>query len=480
MAVSPADGPENADHPTRAKTLSNWLTFLAALGGLVIGVLLLWGVWDGKQVAAAFTRVGGETRVETALEASRFWLTPPQIVVETQVSGTKADASQLMLGAAQCAVAHDAPLLFTSANPKRQHLVDATISDWRRIETTNGPGRPEVITAQKQRDIWRAPALPEIITIQDHADVTRCLANGDLADIDRVSTLEASNAILRLPRVRVEKTLAPVVVFAAAIEPGDPPDVAVGLALAAHMARANGEDVSLVVVPHYLESDLELENKLQSQHKPVMSGVVLGQTPTVPEDTRALLRQLLTSRDRQGVLAQVQDNLGSVGPLFAALLAVAGFGAAAQKTPEITRQIPGLTHSAAESALKVTRGTLKRISAIAPFTGGIPRRIDGVKPRLECIRRIIRMPKNYGEPTPARAALLAHLEAGQSVTVWLLSQWKITGKVTGEYDDTSTVLRLENVKLEQQHHEMEADSVLVPVQEIQLIGVNVREPPQLP
>jgi hypothetical protein len=114
-----------------------------------------------------------------------------------------------------------------------------------------------------------------------------------------------------------------VVVFAAAIEPGDPPDVAIGLALAAHMARANEGKVSLVVVPHYLESDPALEHKLQSQHEQVTGGVVLGETPTVPEDTRVLLRQLLTSTDRQGVAAQLQANLGSVGSLITALLALA-------------------------------------------------------------------------------------------------------------------------------------------------------------
>ena len=96
------------------------------------------------------------------------------------------------------------------------------------------------------------------------------------------------------------------------------------------MARANQEDVSLVVVPHYLESDPELEQKLQSQHELVTGGVVLGQTPTVPEDTAVLLRQLLTSTDRQGVLAQVQANLGSVGSLIAALLALAGLAAASR------------------------------------------------------------------------------------------------------------------------------------------------------
>ena len=81
------------------------------------------------------------------------------------------------------------------------------------------------------------------------------------------------------------------------------------------MARANHEKVSLVVIPHYLESDQELEPTLQGQHELVTGGVALGQTPTVPEDTRALLRQLLTSSDRQGVLGHLQNNLGSVAPL---------------------------------------------------------------------------------------------------------------------------------------------------------------------
>jgi hypothetical protein len=280
------------------------------------------GVWDGKPAAAAFSRVGGTTRVETALEASRFWLTPPRLVVETQAHASQ----QIMLGAARCAMAHDAPLLFTSPEPRLQQLVDATIDDWRNVETTH----PEWITINRQRDIRRAiettlpefrpiQYVPEVITINNQPEVTQCLGNGDPAGVDGVSTLDVSNPIIPLPaQVPPRQTLSPVVVFAAAIEPGDPPDVAVGLALAAHLARANGEKVSLVVVPHYLESDPELEHKVQSQHEQVTGGVVLGETPTVPEDTRVLLRELLTSTDRQGVAAQVQANLGSVGSLIAA------------------------------------------------------------------------------------------------------------------------------------------------------------------
>lgn len=78
---------------------------------------------------------------------------------------------------------------------------------------------------------------------------------------------------------------------------------------------------------------------------------------------------------------------------------------------------------------------------------------------------------------PARAALLADLVPNQNVTVWLHSQWKVTGNVVGRYDRTMTVLRLKDAKLEKPRHqpEPEADCMLVPVEDIQLIRVNVRE-----
>jgi hypothetical protein len=487
-ARAKAQGKTQAE--TRAKTVSNWLTFLAALGVLVVGIWLLWGIWRPPPVAAAFTRVGGATSVETALEASRFWLIPPQLVVESQ-----ADASQqIMLGAAQCAMAQDAPLLFTSPDPKRQQEVDATISDWRKIETTH----PEVITVRSRvafdgrsetlPELTTFQDLPEVITIQNQAEVKNCLPNRDPADVAGLSTLQVPNPLIRLPQVPPQRTLAPVVVFAAAIEPGDPPDVAVGLALAAHMARANREDVSLVVIPHYLESDRQLEKKLQSQHKLVSGGVVLGQTPTVPEDTRALLRELITSTNRQGVLGQVQANLGSVGPLIAALLALAGFGAAAGVAPQITPQVVDGTSTLIRGTPKVIRGILESLRR-----GPEPEK-DKSKPRIRVPRPIrviskligsiikgVCMPRNKKEPTPARAALLAGLEPDQDVTVWLHSQWKVTGTVVG-YDAAMTVLQLRDAKLMQKGFLSESKADMrVPVQDIQLIRADVRrtsEPPE--
>lgn len=104
------------------------LAFAAALVVLGIGVWLLVDLWGGTPTAAAFTRVGGETHVETALEAARFWTPAPTHVVTVAPGANK----QTILRAAQCAMTYDAPLLFDSADPKRQRMVDAAIASWAR------------------------------------------------------------------------------------------------------------------------------------------------------------------------------------------------------------------------------------------------------------------------------------------------------------------------------------------------------------
>jgi hypothetical protein len=320
-----------ADLWKRLKSISTWVAFLAALGVLVFGVwLLLLDVFGSRQVAARFTRVGGVTQIVTAVDASRFWRTPPRPFVTIRAKQT-----QLMLGAGLCAAAHDAPLLCTSPFQKRGRVVDATIKEWSNIAGTTDY------------------QLRNQIRIENYGDVTHCLATGNLADLNRVSTLKVSDPVVRLPEARIEQklikiqvkqTVAGVAVFVAPLAPGDPPDVAVGLALAAHTARVLGKQVSLVVVPRYLESDPGLEKQLENQGELVTGGVVLGQVTTVPEDTRALLRQLLTSTDRHDVLSQIQANLGSVGPLVTALLALLALGAATRLAPEIGRQVVRFEH----------------------------------------------------------------------------------------------------------------------------------------
>jgi hypothetical protein len=121
---------------------------------------------------------------------------------------------------------------------------------------------------------------------------------------------------------------------AAPSEKRDLPDVAVGLALAAHMARdhPNLGGVSLVLVPEYLEADPALENNLRAQHGEVLGGVVLGSDGRISDDTRTLLRQILRPTDRGAILGALQANRGNVEGLIAAILALLLAAAASAAT----------------------------------------------------------------------------------------------------------------------------------------------------
>ncbi len=273
----------------------------------------------GPPVAVSFTRVGGTTRVETALEASRFWRQPPRLIVEVGPGATKAQ----MLDAARCAMVKDAPLLFMSRDAKRNRLEATTIGAWQAV----APG-----SAKRQR-------------------IRGCVPHGQ-SDIGGVSTLAVPRRLLRLHRIGISGTLNPVVVFAAIWAPKDPADVAVGMALAAHLERANRETVSLVVVPRYLEDDPGLEHQLRSQRETVKDGIVLGSTSVLPEDTRTLLRQLLRPADPQGVLAQIQSNLEAAGALIAALLGLVTFGAVAPALILLIREFIGIPRSTTPQIIK--------------------------------------------------------------------------------------------------------------------------------
>jgi len=357
-------------------------------------------------------------------------------------------------------MAYDAPLLFTSPNPKRQRRVDARINDWREIEIREGP------------------LLPEVITIQTQHAVNNCRASRTPASVAGLSTLAAPNQPLQLPHAFVPRdTLAPVVVFAAALEPADPPDVAVGMALAAHMARADRE-VSLVVVPHYLESDPELENKLQGQRELVSGGVVLGQTPTVPEETRVLLRQLLTSRDQLGLIAQVQGDLADVETFMTALLALLGASVLVREGPEIKDQASWLIR---EAGPPVARAGHQVAAKAGPPVARAGHQV--AKAVRQAIKKVVRKPMTNG-PIPAIADLRIALRDQQHVTIWLRNGWTITGTTGGQvsrteqgHDPTVTVLRLDNVTLEKAAAKIgTANCVLVPIGDIDLIATGFSNP----
>jgi hypothetical protein len=408
--------------------------FLIALAVLWIGLFLLLDALKGRPVAAAFSRVGGPTRVETALEASRFWRTPQRVVT------TSANAPQeTMLVAADCAMRLDAPLLFTSPDENRQQPVNRMIDAWR---TSAGPGDP--------------PRFKPV-EVPNGRDVTSCVHDGGPPHPlpDGLSTLEVSNRQLDLPGVEVREKLASVVVLAAAKAPREIPDVAVALALAAHMAREDGQ-VSLLVVPRFLEADPELKGQLRGRRELVAGGVVLGQTGVLPEDTRILLHQLLTSTDRPGILAELKTTLGSLTPLIAALLAFLGALMASKVGPDLAKATsnaaPDLERAISQRASDLEQAISQRASDLTE--GG--RRI---------MERVITTQR------PRRTGL----RSGQEVTVWLRSGWRVIGKVSHGKDgaDVPAVafLQLSAAKLARDEYESEqtAEMTLLPVEDIELI-----------
>jgi hypothetical protein len=363
-----------------------------------------------------------------------------------------------MFRAAQYAMFHNAPLLFTP-QPTKQ-LDNAAVRRW-------NAAKP------------KGSNLPNISTIENNSRSESC---DNLVGVSGLSTLKASNQLFQLPRqVAVRGNLAPVAVFAASKGPHDPPDVAVGLALAAHLARAahtptTGPQVSLVVVPpRYLEADPQLETQLRDQRGLVQGGVVLGSTHILSEDTRTLLRQILTSTDKQGVLGEIRTNLGLVQPLMAALLALLGLGAAAAVAPELGKDIVEYGQRinkpksiyAGPDVVEYGQGTKKpeSISGKGPV---VTETKPGTPPGGETTAE--QAPAVENEWLPA----LGDARRGdRPVTVWLRTGRVVTGKVDGERS-TARVLRLYDAGQLEPKPGYRADFLLVLFDDIELIGANVQ------
>jgi hypothetical protein len=210
-----------------------------------------------------------------------------------------------------------------------------------------------------------------------------------------------------------------------------------------------------------------LENQLGSQRELVAGGVVLGQTITVPEDTRALLRQLLTSTDRQGVLGQMQANLGSVEPLVAALLALIGFGAAARVGRDLKPQVVVLGHQVAGLGHQVTERTGQQLQGW----------------RSIMVNVLSRRGHERQTATPAGDDWRTALGDNRNVIVWLRSGTKVSGIANKWYPadadqgkdradvSTITILRLDDVTYTREGDPPErAEFVWVPVEDIAMIA----------
>jgi hypothetical protein len=257
------------------------------------------------------------------------------------------------------------------------------------------------------------------------------------------------------------------VVLAAAKTRGDLPDIAVGFALANHLAKAYGH-ASFVVVPRYLEANARLEQQLRNEHQLVTGGVVLGQTGIISDDTRALLRQIITATNPQGTLAQIKGSLGDLGIALAALFALIGVLTAARVAPALIG------------------GGAGWIRDVLPIFPPLERR-ENMGPETEEPRRSV-IP-GRGRRTGAEAVsegrkpFLLRQIGEPEVTVWLRSGWRITGKLRPDDDQSNDsgsaseyVVEVTAPRLRREGDEdREADRVRLRLADIELISIGDRE-----
>ena len=123
--TSKANG--KTDRPAIVKRVGILVLLIAGAASAFIGASQLHGIYHPPPVAAAFTRIGGPTRVETAIDASRFWFKSPACFVTIPASAGQG----IMLRAARFAMVNDAPLLYVPQNLKRRQQLRATIANWR-------------------------------------------------------------------------------------------------------------------------------------------------------------------------------------------------------------------------------------------------------------------------------------------------------------------------------------------------------------
>lgn len=302
------------------------VTLIFALVAVVIAGLLLWTALSPPPVAADFTRVGGANRTETAAAAATFWLSPPKRYYEV---APKADAGTV-LRAADCAMRDNAPLLFVP--------LDGTIPPVEKQLTSHWAGAvPVPVDTQTVPCPGNLPGGMHTLTSNG-----RALPGGREIGVNFA--------------IHPRADLASFVIFAASVsssdtrsppspkarrETRDLPDVAVGMALAAHIASGpNARHVSLVVIPSYLEANPGLEESLRDQDQAVNGGIVLGGDARVPDDTVVLLRHILRGRDWAGPLGAVQGTITDTGALIAALAALLLGGAGVKNSaPRVIEEI---------------------------------------------------------------------------------------------------------------------------------------------
>ena len=276
---------------------------LAVLIGLVLLAFVGYSVWNAWKapalsVAAPFTRVGGEARIDTALEVSRFWHGEKSNYVRLGVAADLADTWPTVECAFPSRDDREAiPLLYGppgSGNDENAEMVSRL--------------------GGKEKDCSRSAEPPG--------------GSKECEETRHWSVFEATRNDQQVPSTRIAwpdwvpkcKVLHPTVIVASSKTTTDAPDVALALILADKMADKQ-HPVSVLIIPAYLEADPLLEDELRSRRAAVKGGVVIGSTLRIPEETSKKLRSVLVQRSSTLWADKLQSGLQ---PLQAVILGLLG------------------------------------------------------------------------------------------------------------------------------------------------------------
>jgi len=198
------------------------------------------------------------------------------------------------------------------------------------------------------------------------------------------------------------------------------PDVPVAFLLAERIATPDHQ-VSVIIVPPYLEADYALEDSLRSARTEVEGGVIVGGPIRIPDDTRLKVRSILVPRSSTAWVERLEKGLEPLEALLLALLTLFG-----------VRQIPSVAPLLEGAAKAVHRWREKRPKS--------PKEIKFVPPEQTRAKEGGSVSETQGRRRPWRTAREPST-LHQTEEPW--ERWKLRGvrvRVTLEGDTTWTGL----------------------------------------
>jgi hypothetical protein len=335
--------PQEGDTERRQQLRQHGVTAFFVLLALSFSAVLAYLAFQPPGEKPSFVRVGGQSRTETATEASEFWESIPDGIVVIPRNAT----GKAMLEAASIAATRDDPLLFTPLTREVPSALRKTLTK-RDKACVDLLGRnaelkrmPE--TLHKREKSCKHHASPRS---SGEAPRVRLIAfsRPSLLESALGPTLVHKRHIEVIAQPTKECKLAKTLVFATVQHAPDVPDAAVAIVLASHLARNHGnKDVGVVVLPRYLQLSPELQNFLRNCGSTVHEAFIVGGPAAVSDDLRDLLKVIVIPSDIEKRLAALKDLLSLAGQLLVPIIVILGIIMAKKRYDTLKEQRPGLS-----------------------------------------------------------------------------------------------------------------------------------------